>query len=624
MTAPAANSTTAQKQSPGPLATDLMDRGQILAWMADADLGRGSIKWTDAAEERTEFCISKDLETTICYSQEEQVGVHHFSTAAHCGSIADAKSVGIDRATNLSKVSILTAFIQNTIKTEGGRKTFAATAESEIEFPGRMVVSYSHRGCGNCGSSGAVYCGKCNGNGQVPCPDICNFRGYRRCSGCGGSKGHRTHDGTWINCGYCGGYGEHLCHTCGGHQYVRCNGCGGTGEIRCNPCAGQGYFTNRYEIYGKTRIKTRSSANSVANPHTGLLEAWSLGNFSGANQGGSSPTVASQLVNPGVNREGKNTCTIEFKGKASAAMAVGDLTGTRVIGSAILLDKKHFRFTPFLNEKISAKIDEALADATGPKSIAEGVSRSQTLKELVNRLAKTSAAIGRFEKPTGEIDKIISSITSELDGSVENKSLAPLAIAYSASKQDFSGRIWRKAWTPFLIKLLPLTFLYVFLNLPYRIKEALGAKDLSDDATFWSFLLLAAVVAIPTGLAIKDVIVNLKKELGDNAKLSSPYHNGYFAAAGIAALLLAAYGSASTYVQGPKLDGMYLSQFGLWRTPTANAAPQKRAEEPDTSLAKPDPATAHLNGTGPASSKAGVPKQAASQKAANPTGSGTR
>jgi len=621
MTAPA-ESTIAQKTSPGPLATALMDRGHLLAWMADADLGEKSIKWSKAQEERPEFCISKDLETKIWYHHASQAGVKTYSSATQCNSREDAEAIGIQRANDLSKDATLSAYIKNTIKTDDGRKIFTTKSAGEIEFPARNVVSYSHRGCRSCGTSGSVYCSGCNGNKTEPCPNrFCNHNGRVTCGGCGGTRGSRMSDGSWLSCSNCYGSGETLCVVCGGNTWIYCRDCRGSGRETCDPCAGHGYFTDRYEIYGETSIKTRSAGTSGASIHTGRIESWALTDFTGANSGGGCPTLGSPIVKSGGFKDKKHTFTIDFKGNVSVATAAGDLSGATVTGTALQLDKKYFRFNPFVSGKITEKIDAVLADAVGPKSIAEGVSKSPTLKELVKQLTKTSATARTSERPSGEIDKIISSITSQLDGSIESKSLAPLATAFSASKQEFSGRIWRKAWMPFLIKLLPLTFLYVFLNLPYRIKEALGAKDLGDDATFWSFLLLAVIVAIPTGMAVRDVIVNLKKELGHDAKLSAPFHNGYFAAAGIVAMLLAAYGSASTYVQGPKLDGMYLSQFGLWRTPTANAAPQKRAEEPDASPANADPAAAHLNGKSPASSRTGVPKQAASQKAANPTGS---
>jgi hypothetical protein len=198
-----------------------------------------------------------------------------------------------------------------------------------------------------------------------------------------------------------------------------------------------------------------------------------------------------------------------------------------------------------------------------------------------------------------------------------------IAAGYSSSKRNFARSVWRKAWKSYWLRIIPLAFLFISLNIPHRVFEVLEPKGIGSDSGLWSSTLLILVVSLLTWLGYRQIRNGLEQEMGQGAKLPAPYNNKLLVLASVVITALTLTASYSPHVQGPKLKGMYLSEASFWSLlgtseppPTQPTAMPVRKDEvgPKRAVSSRAPAAEQA--------KQGVPKRSASQKAAAETASG--
>ncbi len=492
-------------------------RAQEIAHSFDAH--HGEIEWEQAAVARDTFALSKAISTKMLSERLRAPGQNNYKGATFCrGTNAASVIAQQESEAALQGLSSLfdkalsssDEFVASVVKTNGG----------EIEMPPRRVVSFHYLGCHDCRQQGHVTCRVCSGEGKHSCPNFgCNW-GKQTCHTCNGSRGHQHYDAgnrryTWINCGGCFGSGVTVCFNCNGACSVLCTGCGGRGDVQCQPCRATGYFTERCEVFGQTKITDHGPATKPPKQSGILWRRWAEAGFPRANETAESGQVAYQIKELACQSAGTASFEIHFSGNAEIATLQGRMDSTPLVATGLRLDRPHFRFSPFLAAKAKSLGQTAFCSNLAPSAIADRVKNSAMLSTVIAGFAQSEAA--------GQAT--VSKIADEAEGAIAATDLMPFAAAYVQAKQTFSKQIWDQARNKCLSLIAAIAGGFALLDVPALLEKTLrGGRD--PELVLFSFTVLGMTIAAIVTLTHASVHKRVEAEMGQGARLSEECRPG--------------------------------------------------------------------------------------------------
>jgi hypothetical protein len=545
--------------SVGPLATKLRCRAEEVARSVDAD--GPAILWADSDESRAAFAFDKTLHTQVAIEQWWEAGRKSYTSAVECENLAEARQTADRTKAQWSQPDTLAALFDSAIRNDDTVRALQGMESGALELPARRIAAFSHRSCRDCAEAGKVRCGGCNGSQKEPCPSPSCLHGKQTCSGCAG-RGGQNHfsngSNTWITCGGCIGSGRVICVPCGGLTWIWCRGCEGAGNVGCPPCHATGWFTDRYEVFGDTKVGTPKAELPERAFFRHALITWAKAAFPGANKSGHEPVLERKVGSISRTASGGLASTMRFRGTALTANVAGSFDGKHAFtGTGIWLAQPAYALTRFLSDSIKTSTTAALSDSPGPGTIAARLKQSRLLSDLVRGHAR-SEQVGK---------ETALKLFVEGHGAYWPQDLEPLADGYGRSKQSFSQALWTRTWKLHGGALLAVGVLFVALNVPMQIERLMGEPDMTGFTFIVTVLALAATLC---GIVLHQsrwLKTRLESEMGDGAKLSDRYNPKLVRLAAFVTFVVAFVASSLTAVQGPARDGLFFMKVSLWYQP---------------------------------------------------------
>ncbi|MEZ0167250.1 hypothetical protein [Microvirga sp. TS319] len=543
--------------SEGPLAQELREKAEFIAFMADADLGPKPIRWFQGGERTGYFEVEKSLTVRVDSSGRTLKGYVSYGTLGRSSSTSAARQEAEAIAAALVASDSIKTIVRTQLLEADLFKSLCASEEGEIAFPAERVVSFSQYSCDPCAGSGTLICGGCKGKGSVWCSSCSGGTIY--CGTCAGSgrcfdAGNRT----YYNCPVCIGRGRLTCNHCHGTQWLTCRGCGGGGEIRCKSCGGHGGFTEEFSVGGITRFETTYKSVPLEDLQGPAFKAWVSNAFPGASDERSKalpkPYYKSDVKRVSAISGQTTSCVVDLHGEVMSAVVEGRFDDCEVLGTALVLDKISFRFAPYLDKILTEKANEALRDDPNLKTIAERVQNVG----LLDFVRKEFATSKKFD------EALLGRAVELAHGGVKAETLKPFATTYSQVKKTFARSLWMRSWKTFALRSIPLAALFIFLNVPYRLHSIFDEEFTLGETDVAASILFGVLAGIPTLLAMLSIRKGIMAELGKKAQMPAGYNSLYFIAAWAAISVATLFGSFSPMLQGPDRSGQYLSKAVFW------------------------------------------------------------
>ncbi|MBD2745811.1 hypothetical protein IC232_03780 [Microvirga sp. BT688] len=543
----------------GPLAKLTKDEAVAAMSLLDRRRTEQDITFSGAAQTRRFYQADLHFTTTFKRLSYETPGRTPYKDVPCYNNKEQCEDEARRKVAEWAKPDMYTDSIRMEMIDEKAVAKFFSEGNGTVDLPRRRVVSHTYRHCGACKGQSTVECGDCSGKGFVGCPSRKCYRGREQCWHCMGD--HRgvyvSTTGQWMRCPICYGDKTVICQTCDGDQWVYC-GCD-KGQVGCSPCHASGWFTFRIEAHGETRFSYGEPVMGGLGSVRPFYDAWKARGFPGANRksdAGSEPFIKKTVSTPVLHNDGTIRCVASVSGTVGWSLVTGNLKGKAVKGFGIHLDKPYVAFEPFLDEIAAEITKEVVAGDPGPMTMEKRTVNQPILYRLLGKIARTKESYS---------SQMFKEICEPLNGALTPDALRGLAASYSTLKDRFASTLWGEAKTMFALMILPLAFLYVFLNVPHLLQSGVPLLAENVNPLVTTVVPAFILMMLPTWLVRGRIDRKMQAEFGKSTAWPAKFNRNLFSNVSLALLVLVVVACLSPYVTGPKGDGMYLAKSWLFR-----------------------------------------------------------